>query len=197
MPFPLFVVRHGETDWNLEGRYQGETDIPLNETGRAQAAAYAPKLKAALAEQGLELADVDFIASSLGRARETMEIVREGIGLPREGYATHDGLKEIAVGVWSGLTFEEIFAFDGHLLADGQIGRWTGRPEGGESFEDLRARVLPVVHSLTRATVMVCHGQVSRAIRGEYLKLDPHATLALRVPQTAFYLLHQGDVTEI
>lgn len=198
MSFPLFLLRHGETEWNRTGRYQGESDIPLNDTGRAQAAGIAARLKAALAGHGLRPTDVGYVSSSLGRAQETMEIVREGLGLPRRGFETRDDLKEIAIGVWSGLTQAEILARpDGHLLLDGQVNRWTGRPDGGESFEDLRARVLPWFRSRTGPIVVTCHGQVSRVCRGDYLGLPPRETLALKIPQDAFFMLSDGVVTEI
>lgn len=192
MTFPIFLLRHGETDWNHAGKYQGEADIPLNDTGRAQAALVGMKLKVQLEKYGLAHEDVDFVASSLSRARETMEIARLQMGLPRADYEFRDDLKEIAVGVWSGLTYHEISARNPDLMQDEQIGRWTGKPEGGESFEDLRARVLPWFLGRKRPTVVVCHGQVSRAIRGHHLGLSPRETLALRIPQDGFFILEAG-----
>lgn len=89
-------LRHGQTDWNLEGRIQGHTDIPLNATGRAQAAAAAARLVGA----GVTRA----VTSPLSRARETAEIVADHLGVPLEIDAD---LKERAFG-----------AFEGRLLAE-------------------------------------------------------------------------------
>ena len=75
----LYFVRHGETDWNLAQRYQGQRDIPLNATGRAQAARNGRALAQML---GHRAAALDYVASPLGRARETMEIMRREMGLP-------------------------------------------------------------------------------------------------------------------
>src|ERR1700730_17081630 len=92
----LVFIRHGETDWNAEGRLQGQRDIPLNDTGRAQARRNGTAIKAAMPEA----VGFDFVASPLSRSRETMEIVRTAMGLAPESYATDDRLKELTVGAW-------------------------------------------------------------------------------------------------
>ena len=77
----LYFVRHGETDWNAEGRLQGQHDIPLNDVGRAQAARCGGILRELLARDGRVPADFDYVAARWSRARETMEIVRAALGL--------------------------------------------------------------------------------------------------------------------
>jgi broad specificity phosphatase PhoE len=90
----VFMTRHGETDWNLEGRWQGHTDVPLNDRGRAQARAVAEALR----KVGL----VGLVSSDLARARETAEIVGASLGL---GVAYVDAdLRERMFGVFEGLT---------------------------------------------------------------------------------------------
>lgn len=92
----LLLVRHGETDWNAEGRLQGHTDRPLNEHGRRQARALADRLAAD---------DIDAIyTSDLARARETAEILGERLGLPVE---SDPDLRERNWGNWEGLTGSE------------------------------------------------------------------------------------------
>ncbi|MEL6225865.1 MAG: histidine phosphatase family protein, partial [Pseudomonadota bacterium] len=81
----LYVVRHGQTDWNKLGRLQGQTDIPINDLGRAQAAGQGQRLRGALAD---DLDGINFVSSPLLRTAETMEILREAAGLPRDGYRT-------------------------------------------------------------------------------------------------------------
>ena len=82
MPPPrLYYIRHGETDWNVEYRLQGGRDIPINANGRAQARRCGDIMRDLLARDHRAAADLDFVASPLGRARETMEIVRAGLGL--------------------------------------------------------------------------------------------------------------------
>ncbi|HZL86046.1 MAG TPA: histidine phosphatase family protein, partial [Candidatus Krumholzibacteria bacterium] len=95
----LYFVRHGETDWNRAQRYQGQRDIPLNATGRAQAGRNGRALALAL---GGNAGALDYVASPLVRARETMEIMRREIGLARDGYRSDDRLREIHYGHWEG-----------------------------------------------------------------------------------------------
>ena len=92
----LLLVRHGETDWNAEGRLQGHTDRPLSEFGRRQ----AERLAATLAAEKLDA----IYASDLARARETAEIVGERLGLP---IALEPDLREKDWGTWEGLTAVE------------------------------------------------------------------------------------------
>jgi broad specificity phosphatase PhoE len=92
----LLLVRHGETDWNAEGRLQGHTDLPLNEPGRRQARTLAGEL----AGDGIEAV----YSSDLARARETADIVAERLGLP---VVLDPDLREKDWGTWEGLTGEE------------------------------------------------------------------------------------------
>src|SRR5439155_24499614 len=101
LPYPsvteLLLVRHGETDWNREGRWQGQADTPLNDVGRAQ----ARELADALAGERLEA----IYASDLRRAYETAEIVGARLGLP---VTSEPALRETDVGSWSGLAHDEL-----------------------------------------------------------------------------------------
>ncbi len=101
----LYYVRHGLTDWNIEGRLQGGNDIPLNDRGRAQAAQCADILRDLFARDGRAATDFHYVSSPLVRASETMDILRKALGLPPDGYAREPRLKEIAFGDWEGLTY--------------------------------------------------------------------------------------------
>jgi broad specificity phosphatase PhoE len=105
MPAPtVYYIRHGETAWNAEGRFQGSQDIPLNDLGRRQAAAAGGILADLFARDGRSEASLTFVASPLGRARSTMELVRGVLKLPRDAYALDDRLREIGYGRWEGST---------------------------------------------------------------------------------------------
>ncbi len=97
----IYVIRHGQTDWNAESRLQGQKDIPLNDTGRQQATGNGLALGAIL---GADAAQFDFVASPLGRTRETMERLRRAMGLDPTAYRTDDRLKEVSFGDWEGFT---------------------------------------------------------------------------------------------
>ncbi|ACA19647.1 Phosphoglycerate mutase [Methylobacterium sp. 4-46] len=160
---PLYFVRHGETDWNAEGRLQGQRDTPLNPRGFAQAEAVGERLAALLGAGAPEAA---YLASPLTRTRQTMETLRRRLGLAPEAYATDPRLKELGFGAWEGRTLREIRVADPRGYAARNHDRWGHRPpgEGAESYAMLLARVRPVLDGLDGPTVMVAHGGVARAV---------------------------------
>src|SRR3954454_23989863 len=103
----IYYMRHGETDWNVEGRLQGGIDTPLNALGLGQAAHAGRILADLLVSQTVEASKLAFVASPLQRARLTMEIVRAELGLPAGDYALEDRLREIGYGHWEGSTLAQ------------------------------------------------------------------------------------------
>jgi broad specificity phosphatase PhoE len=184
----LYFIRHGQTEWNRTRRIQGQIDTPLNDTGRAQAA----RNGRALAGLSLDLDNLPFIASPLERTRETMEIIREAMGLPRSGYATDDRLKEIHFGAWQGIYWYETATKDptGHAGRESDPYGW--RPDGGESYADLTDRAGQWVEELDRDTICVAHGGISRALRGHILGIDTSEVPELPVPQDKILVLRAG-----
>jgi len=160
---PIYFIRHGQTDWNAEGRLQGQRDIDLNAEGLRQAEAVAARLARVA---GSDVAAMDFAASPLVRTRRTMEILRGALDLARGDFRLDARLKEISFGAWEGSTWAEIRRRDpsGALARDRD--RWGYRPPGGtgESYAMLVDRVTPAITGLTRPTVIVSHGGVARAI---------------------------------
>ena len=153
----IVLVRHGETDWNREHRFQGHADPPLNEVGRAQAL----ELAAALAAESF----TRIYSSPLVRARETAEILAASRGLSVE---PHDALKEVDVGSWSGMTVSEVES----RFPDGYR-RWVESRSGwedGETFEELGRRVVSGVLALAAqddgaALLAVTHGGPLRTLQ--------------------------------
>ena len=183
----LYVLRHGETDWNLERRLQGQTDTPLNATGRAQAHAMAEGL-ARLIERPEEL---DFVTSPLSRATETMEAVADRLGV---SYRREPQLIELSFGSCEGLSWPELNAMGIDPEGDPD-GYHDWRPEGGESYADAAQRIGDWFQSLRRPTVVVAHGAVSRVLRGVALGLGKGEIVLLPVPQDRFYRIN-GDALE-
>lgn len=159
----ITLVRHGETDWNLERRIQGTTDVPLNDTGRDQARDAAEALRAELPDD----APVVVVASDLARARETAEIIAEtlGVAAPR---------------LYAELRERDYGEAEGVLVADFRI-RWGQGHEavvpGAEPWPDVRARGVRGMRRIARdlqdlvaaSVVAVSHG----AMIGELIR---HAT---------------------
>ena len=186
----LYFIRHGETDWNKVQRYQGQTDIPLNDTGRQQAARNGRVLGELLGDGN---ALVDYVASPLSRASETMEIVRTNMGLPARPFALDDRLKEQNFGHWEGLIWGELPTLDPVGLAARMADTWNWTPRGGENYPVVRNRVAAWLATIERDTVVVSHGNISRSVRGILLGLDPALVPKLSVPQDKFLRLTVGS----
>ncbi len=185
----LYYVRHGETDWNLAQRYQGQQDIPLNATGRAQAAHNGRTLLACLGERA---ATIDYVASPLMRARETMAIMRRELGLPPERYRTDDRLREIRYGHWEGELWHELPVTDPQGFAAREADKWGWQPRDGESYRALSERVASWLGEVERDTIVAAHGGVMRVLRGLSLALQPAEIFALDVPQDKVLVVEAG-----
>lgn len=183
MPTIVFI-RHGETDWNAEGRFQGQRDIPLNAHGRSQ----AQRNGRVLAVQMPEAAAFDFVASPLERTRQTMEIVRGAMGLDPSAYRLDPILKEITFGRWEGYTAPELTQKWPDMVAARDVDKWGFQPPEGESYAMLSIRIAAWFAGVTRDTVVVSHGGVCRVLRGFLLGLDTGTTPNLDVPQDRIFV---------
>lgn len=149
----LILLRHGETDWNRERRIQGLSDIPLNDTGRAQAREAGALLRVELADAG----PIVVVSSDLSRATETAAIIAEALGLP--GPKQYPGLRERGYGQAEGALVAEVPTLFGSAERD--------LIPGAESSADLRARALRALDEIARdaerdapgaSVVAVAHG---------------------------------------
>ena len=151
----ILLARHGETDWNREGRFQGHADPPLNRTGRAQAV----DLSAALMAEQLSAV----YSSPLRRALETAEVLAASHGLEP---VPVDDLREVDVGSWSGLTRPEV-----EERFPAQFARWLDYGQGwedGETYEEMGRRAVDALLLLAAAhdgerVLAVTHGGPIRA----------------------------------
>ena len=163
----LYLCRHGQTDWNAEGRIQGQRDIALNERGRRQARRNGDRLRELL---GDTMESFDFIASPLSRTVETMRLLREEAGLPAEGFATEPRLVELHFGDWQGFTIAELARRDPDAVRARESDKWNYLPDGrgAESYRMLADRVRPVFEGLARPSIIVAHGGIARAFVNLY-----------------------------
>lgn len=193
MPQPvIYYIRHGETEWNALGRFQGSQDIPLNDVGRRQAVAAGTILQRILSE-GETGGALPFVASPLGRARQTMELLRGRLDLPPHDYAVDDRLREIRYGRWEGSTLAEMQASDPDLFSARERDIWDVPPPGGESYAAVTARMRDWYRSLTGDTVAVAHGGTARALLVALGLMLPDAAADLRIDQGVVYVLAEGS----
>lgn len=158
----IYMIRHGQTDWNAEGRMQGQKDIGLNDIGRQQASENGRKLAQILGDRA---GDFDFVSSPLGRTRDTMERVRAAMGLEPGRYRMDERLKELSFGDWEGSTLPELAKVSPERVEERARQKWGFIPPGddAESYEILSWRIGAWLNSVERQTVCVSHGGVIRS----------------------------------
>lgn len=182
----IYLVRHGETEWNAAGRFQGKLDSRLTSKGIAQASACGRRLSAI----GIEFETM--FASPLGRARETAAIIRS-FGISPE-VQWDDRIAEVSIGSWDGLTHVDIDAQWPGLLTNTTPFDWFFRSPDGESYDAANARVTQWLNDLHGVVLAVSHGLIGRLIRGTYLGITRDDALGLPVPQDVIWLLSKGRI---
>lgn len=163
----IYLIRHGQTDWNVAGKIQGKTDIPLNETGRRQAACLA---------KGMEHRPVAQIFSSdLIRARETARAIGDSQHVEVE---TISGLEEIGFGKWEGMTLEQI-----QVIFPTEYEKWCENPvmvapPGGESLSQIKERCRKVMEEILKMAngdfAIVSHGAMLAYVVEYLMRNDPN-----------------------
>jgi broad specificity phosphatase PhoE len=179
----MWLVRHGQTDWNLSGRFQGQTDIPLNETGLNQARSFASSLKNARFDA--------IFSSDLQRAAKTASFAADVLQIPVQ---TDQRLREICQGEWEGLSLKEVLE---QYHVDPRINNnqpETAHAPGGETVTQVagrmtaaaneiavafpRGKVLVVSHGLAVATLYCVANQISLNEVHQYI---PDNTVPLKI----------------
>lgn len=180
----LYIARHGETEWNRLGRWQGGLDSPLTEKGRAQAAVLGEILQA----NGVTPKSHRFYTSPQGRARRSAEIALAPLGgVPRQD----DRLREIDVGDWTGLTFAEMDARNPPPPHETPLERYARVP-GGETFDALWSRVGDFLADMTEPSIIFSHGITSRFLRTRALGLQMDALDLLEGGQGCWFHIKNG-----
>jgi probable phosphoglycerate mutase len=161
----IFFIRHGETPWNAEKRYQGRRDIPLNDTGRGQALANGVILRDALHRMGRDPAALEWHASPLTRTRDTVERVRQAFDTPLPEVNFDIRLVEISFGELEGYLFHELPANMMASPGSRDESFWEFRPRDGENYRDVEERLNAFAMSLKGPSVIVAHGGIARTLR--------------------------------
>ncbi|WP_029002883.1 histidine phosphatase family protein [Azorhizobium doebereinerae] len=187
-PRRLFLVRHGETDWNVAGRLQGRRDIPLNSLGRAQAA----RVGRVLAQLAGGVEGLHFVSSPLSRALETMRILRTTLELPASDFAHDPQLAELSFGQWEGMTWPEIRRRDARAVRTRELDPWSFVPPDGESYVMLSQRAGAAVDRVRGDAVVVTHGGVIRALLHAKAGMPAQDAALVPIRQGAIYVLEGG-----
>jgi broad specificity phosphatase PhoE len=188
---PIYLARHGETEFNLERRWQGsDNDSPLTARGREHAR-----------ETGLILGGIIdlanppcFVSSPLGRARATMELALGTLGLPRNHYSLDARLVEIDLGEWTGTLADHVKTHDHERWEARQRDKWNIPCPGGESLSMAAQRAREWIESLDCETVAISHGVFGKVLRALYSDVPPEEISGMEGPHGSVFCLHQGEV---
>lgn len=193
-PAEIVLLRHGETQWNRAGRYQGQQDSPLTGTGIGQIRSIANTLRPLLGD----LERYQVWSSPLTRTQQSVSLLCEELGLDYKTVQFDARLMERNFGRWEGLTLDEIatrFPIDvEHEKAD----RWNfSIPQGGESFAQVAHRLQDWLDHLSnkQPVIVMAHGGSGRVLRGISTGLEPDEIFTLNDPQSTAFLISNGNCT--
>lgn len=186
METKVFLIRHGVTAWHAEGRVLGQRDIPLSESGIAQAE------EAAAALRGVKMSEV--LSSPLQRAIQTAEIIGQGSGIE---IARDPRLIDFQLGKWTGMTYADVAKSE-------EYQRFVQQPEseripGGESLDDIRRRAVAAVDQALRdnatgdALAIVTHAGIIRVLITHYMGSRPANYHRVRVSPGSISILGFSD----
>lgn len=187
---PIYLLRHGQTEWNREGRLQGRLDSALTDLGRSQAAMMADVLHRELGDGSA----VRLLSSTQPRALATAAFVAERLDLPVE---REPRLVELTMGSWDGRTRAEVEAEWPDALQGAGERNWHLFAPDGETIPRIRARVGAWLNEPRGPTIVVAHGFTGKILRALYLGLDDEAVLAMEDPQHAVFRLQGGEVRRL
>ncbi|WP_245415852.1 MULTISPECIES: histidine phosphatase family protein [Mesorhizobium] len=191
LPKPLvYFVRHGQTDWNAEGRFQGQNEVDLNAIGHMQAERNGRLLRDLISHPET----VDFVASPMRRTVETMQIVRREMGLDVDDFRTDPRLVEVHFGDWQGQRLADLKGSAPDMFRRRRADKWNMVPpgEGGESYQMLLTRMRPWFDSISQPTVCVAHGGILRAIFRLASGVSESEAADLAIPQDRVLRLENG-----
>ena len=192
----LYLVRHGQSEWNRIGRIQGRSESPLTGLGRQQAAALGRMLGSILPDSG-----IDIVASPLSRAFETATIIAGELGRAAGDVRTDDRINDFDVGVLAGYPGWDAVASDYPELARLRLEDPIHfQPPGGESGADVLARArafLAARQVAGRDALVVCHGVVNKFIRAAARGITGGDIIALGEGQDVVYRLDGATETEL
>ena len=173
----IYLLRHGETLWNTEGRYQGQLDSDLTVKGENQAKENALKLS-----KYIDIQEVKFFSSPLGRAKATAEIIAKSNGLESSQIIFEQDIQEFNYGIFEGETKEYCKKVYAKEFSEREANKFSYVLEGGESYVKVFERLMRWLSSVQdeEVIVVVAHEMINRALRGIYCSMTTEKMLTLR-----------------
>jgi len=193
----IYLLRHGETEWNREGRLQGHGDSPLTERGLSQAVAMGGALRREIGDE--DLAGFTLVSSPLGRTLATARCVAAVTGHNPAEIVEDPRLREHGFGAWEGEIYREVEQIHPEAWRAREADRWHYQVPGGESGALVAARIGAWLaeQSEEARLIVVSHGFAGRVLRGLYSGATPEEMLALPEPQDAVFRLSNGEIVSI
>ena len=186
MNYPkIILLRHGETKWNVEGRFQGRLNSPLTPKGELQAKENALKLKKYIDN----FDNIKIFASPLGRAKDTAYIICDELGIDRGKIIFDNRIIEFNYGVFEGKIRKDIL--NQKDFQDREANKWSYQIKNGESYELVEKRVKDFLDYISdeKKIIIVAHEMVNRTIRGVYCNYDKSTILNLKQPNNMILFL--------
>lgn len=195
----IYLVRHGETEWNRAGRMQGVMDSPLTDKGHEQ----TRKMGECLARLLDDAKNTSMVSSPLGRTRQTATNICKAIGRDIETCQYDNLLREIDLGDWEGLDFAEIDQRYPGERGERERNKWRYNAHSGESYKSMNDRVQQWFatwfpgDTINAPLIVISHGGTGRILRGLYAGLSEAETLAQDLPQDVAFRLLGGNIERI
>jgi len=185
----IILIRHGQTVWNEEGRFQGRLNSPLTKKGELQAKENAQKLKKNIED----FENIKIFSSPLGRARDTAYIICNELGINRDTIIFDDRIIEFNYGIFEGQKKEDMMKRQ--EFRDREANKWSYRIENGESYILVQDRVKDFLNSIKneKKVIVVAHEMVNRTIRGVYCNYNKEITLSLKQPNNIILYLNNRE----
>lgn len=186
----IYLLRHGQTEFNTEGRYQGQLDSPLTDLGRRQARACGRLLAA-------HVGAASIWTSPLPRAETTARLMAQV--LPGADVRLDARLREVSFGVWEGLTRADIVAGWRNIRKQYPRHQWKLHAPEGERIEAVLSRLHAVLRDASAQPgqiILIGHGISGRLMRGLHADLPLSDALALEAPQDVIYRLHRNGLVD-
>ncbi len=190
MNYPtIILVRHGQTIWNEEGRFQGRLNSPLTKKGELQAKENALKLRKNI--ENME--NIKIFSSPLGRARDTALIICRELGINTDSIIFDNRIIEFNYGIFEGKKREDMM--NRQEFQDREADKWSYKIENGESYILVKYRVKDFLDDIKneKKVIVVAHEMVNRTIRGVYCNYNKNITLSLKQPNNMILLLNNKE----